>query len=423
MKPEIRLAVVQLAGDYREAAQNFAAGKDETYYAQQYSVDSIAALRQQFDQVTVICALTATAYDELLPNGVRAIGAGFKDRFSHQQLIRLLEAQQPTHLILRIPSPTILRWAAKRQINTLVMLAESILADGLRSRIRNFFLTRSLNQPQVKWVGSYGISSARRLQQLGVDARKIVPWDFLLDAAPGDLQPKSLPQAGKTWTLLYVGLMMAAKGVGDILDAVAQLRSRQIPVKLQLVGKDSAGEFARQAQELQISPFVEFLGLVPNHRIEPLMHDADVVLIPSHHRYGEGFPLTIHHALRSRTPLVASDHPMFLAHLKPQVNAMIFPAQNAAALANAVEQLLSDPSLYHRLSEASYDTWQQLRLPIKWADLIAGWLDDSSDRLWRLQDYTLASGYYEATSSGTLGAIAGEISASALSQTQILSQP
>ena len=60
-------------------------------------------------------------------------------------------------------------------------------------------------------------------------------------------------------------------------------------------------------EQLQIKDCVEFLGIVPTQTLEPLMRESDLVLVTSRHEYTEGFPLTIQHALRTRTPIVASD--------------------------------------------------------------------------------------------------------------------
>jgi hypothetical protein len=76
----MRVVVVQYSGDYRQSVQYFAMGKEETYYAQKHSVDSVAKLKAYAEEVTVLCCLSEEPYDEILPNGVRAIGAGFQDK-------------------------------------------------------------------------------------------------------------------------------------------------------------------------------------------------------------------------------------------------------------------------------------------------------------------------------------------------------
>jgi glycosyltransferase involved in cell wall biosynthesis len=391
----MRLLIVQYAGDYREAFQRLAEGGDETYYAQKYSIDAVTEIRQRVESATVICCLTETPYDEVLANGVRAIGAGFHQQINVKKLIELIAEQQPTHLVVRTPIREVFTWAREQRVRTIGVFAESVSTSAsLRSKLRNFLLANLLNHRQIEWVATYGITSSLLFQKIGVKPEKIIPWDFLLDKDSGSLSHKTLQDNGKTWQLFYAGLLVPSKGVGDILLAVANLKKRGILVKLKIAGKGEKEFFVNLAEQLQIQDCVEFIGTVPTHTLEPLMRESDIILVASRHEYPEGFPLTIHHALRSRTPIVASDHPMFKTNLKHGINAMIFEAGNSVALAKCIEKLLSDSALYNRLSAASSSTWDELRLPVKWADPIERWLDDSPESKQWLFEHRLASGRY-----------------------------
>lgn len=379
----MRLLILQYAGDYREAVQRFASGGSENYYAQKYSVDGVAELAQQLEEVSVLCCLTDELYNEVLENGVRAIGGGFHGHVDENQVIQLIAQQNPTHLIVRTPLRKVLRWAINNQIKVLAMLAESIVVRGWRDRWRSFRLSRLLNHPQVEWVGGYGMTASKLLQQLGVNPDKIVPWDFLITSTPGSYLAKTIACASEPWTLIYVGSVCEAKGVGDILRAVASLQRQNFSIRLQIVGKDSEGTFAKLAQKLEIAESVEFLGMIPTSEVVPRMRAADAVLVTSRHEYTEGFPLTIHHALCARTPIIASDHPMFCEYLKHGVNSVIYPAGDSVALAASIRQLFDHPSLYEKLSQASYDTWYQLRVPVKWCEMINRWVFPSrSNQEW-----------------------------------------
>lgn len=183
----MRLLIIQYAGDYREAVQRFSEGKEETYYAQKYSVDAVADIAKKIEEATVLCCLTEEPYDELLLNGVRAIGAGFKDRVDVKRLIELIEQVKPTHLIIRTAFRQIFRWAIKNNVPTIAMFAESIYpGGGLRDRWRTYWLARYLNHQQIKWVGSYGIGASKALEKLGVKPEKIVPWNFIVTESPAD---------------------------------------------------------------------------------------------------------------------------------------------------------------------------------------------------------------------------------------------
>ncbi|MBE9187561.1 glycosyltransferase family 4 protein [Microcoleus sp. LEGE 07076] len=395
----MRLVIVQYAGDYAETFKRLAGGDSENYYAQKYSVDAVTEMAKRGESVTVICCITPKFEDRVLENGVRAIGCGFNNKIDTKKLIELIAQQNPTHLVMRTTIPDVFKWAIKNKIRTIAVFAESIATTSWRNKIRNYFLANLLNNKQIEWVGTYGITSSLLFKEIGVKHDKIIPWDFLLETNSGSFSPKELPaDVKKSLKLFYAGLLVKSKGVGDILEAVAKLRKQDISVHLKMAGKGEEEFFDRRVEELQIKECVEFLGMVPTPTLEPLMRESDVVLVTSRHEYPEGFPLTIQHALRARTPIVASDHPMFKTHLKHSLNAMIFEAGNSLALAKCLEKLISDSALYHNLSVASHSTWDELRLPVKWAELIDRWLDDSPESKQWLFEKRLASEYYNRVS-------------------------
>ncbi len=386
-----RLLFVQFAGDYREAVKRFSEGGDETYYAQKYSVNVVAEAINVVDEVATLCCMTEEYYDEVLENGVRAIGAGFKDKIHMPFLLQLLETYQPTHIVIRAPLRGVIRWSIQHKLKILLTLADSFGLPRFKTMVQNYQLSQLLNHKQVDWVGNHGITASKSLNKIGVDAKKVIPWDWPHPVSPHLLPVKKLPTSQNLWTLVYVGGIQFNKGFDDILTAIATLTHRGFPVELKAAGLGDIALFIRKSHELNISGCVSFLGSVPNGEIIALMRDADLVLVPSRHEYPEGFPMTIYEALCSRTPLVVSDHPMFLDTLVHDVNALIFPAGNAIALSESIERLLSSPELYARLSGASCETWQRLQLTAKWGDIIHHWLCDTEvDRQW-LRSCSLAS--------------------------------
>jgi glycosyltransferase involved in cell wall biosynthesis len=391
---EIRLLIVQYAGNYRDAYRNLSSGGKETYFAQKYCFDYVGDLAKRIAHVSFICCMSPEPYEEVLENGVKAIGAGFHDRIDAQRLLALIDAEAPTHVLIDTMDPNVLRGLARRRMRVFAMLANAVVVMGMRARLRAFRLARALNDRSIEWVGSYGLTSSLTLASIGVSSAKIIPWDFLIPSSPGDYQPKSLQREGGPAKLIYVGALGDAKGVSDLLEAVALLHRRNVPLRLTIVGRDASGRYAALAKELRISDLVDFAGVLPTEEITPRMHEADVVVVPSRHDYPEGFPLVIHHALCARTPLVVSDHPMFRMVLRHEVNAMMFPARDAKSMAEQISRLLSNADLYRRLSEVSYDTWHRMRLPVKWADLIEKWLfENDTTRDW-FAGHSMASGRY-----------------------------
>lgn len=391
----MRLLIVQYAGDYRETFHRLRTGGGETYHAQRYVVDSMSKLGHRIGEVAFLCCITSEAYNEVLQDGFRAIGTGLSSA-EVPALIKLIEAYQPTHLVMHTPIRALFAWAARKRIRTLGLLADSFQCKSLRQCIRNHQLVGTLNHPTVEWVTNHGLNSCLSLQQIGVRPDKIIPWDWPHAITPAQFSPKPLRNPNGAWKLVYVGSISESKGVGDLIRAVAYLKAQQVAVSLRIGGSGTIAEFTQLARDLDVSDRVEFLGLVPHERVIELMREADLVAVPSRHEYPEGFPLTIYEALTSRTPIIASDHPMFAGNLQHRRNAMVFPAGKAEAIASTIQGLLSNPDLYHELSMASEAAWERLQIPVKWADLISRWAEDTpADRQW-LRDHRLTSGRYDA---------------------------
>ncbi|MBE9035694.1 glycosyltransferase family 4 protein [aff. Roholtiella sp. LEGE 12411] len=390
----MRLLIVQYGGDYREAFQRIERNGFETYHAQKYVIDSMAEIGKQIGEATLLCCQTKTFYNEVLQDGLRAVGAGL-DPYKHKQdILKLIEEQKPTHLVIHTPIPAIINWAIKNKIRTICLFADSFLNNTLRRKVKNYLLASLLNNQQIEWVANHGTNACLSLKEIGVNPDKIIPYDWIHQITPDCFSLKKIRKNVETWNLVYVGAVTEVKGVGDLLEAVAKLKTRNLLVNLQVAGSGEIDYFTKRAKQLNIEESVKFIGLIPNHTVMNLMREADIVIVPSRHEYPEACPFTIYEAFCVHTPIVASNHPMFKGNLQNGINAMIFPAGDSTALAASVEKLISSPQLYQSLSQASYDAWNQLQIPVKWAELINRWLNDSPENQYWLSEHRLSSGIY-----------------------------
>ncbi len=105
--------------------------------------------------------------------------------------------------------------------------------------------------------------------------------------------------------------------------------------------------------------------------------------------------MTIYESLAVRTPLVCSDHPAFRDRVGDGASAVCVPERSPARLADAVEQVLTNPGLYRRMSEATADTWGKLVCPVSYYDLIRRWVGGSPEDERYLATHSLASDRYD----------------------------
>ena len=388
------LTFVQM-GDYAEAFQTFEAGGKESYFAQKFTVDFVGSLLEdgKVARVNVISALR-DAPRQTMSNGVETAGVklfqpGARPRY--QDMISVLNEFETTHAIVALPQLPLLRWALGRGYQTLPLFADSFRSHRLRDRFRYWRLARLLNDDRIPFVANHNIAASRDLQRIGVRDDKVLPFDWPALVSPLDYEVKTAPKGGLL-KLAYVGQLSGAKGVGDAIEALALLKQAGTDARLTLVGRGDADGFMALAQGGGVGQQVTFTGLLPHDQVLDVMRRSDMVLVPSHHDYPEGLPMTLYEAMCTRTPLIASDHPMFRLKIRDGENALVFPAAQPKALAATIERLAGDATLYEQISNRQKDVAEGYLCPLKWPDLLSGFLDPAA---WpQLRSYSLAAHDY-----------------------------
>jgi glycosyltransferase involved in cell wall biosynthesis len=385
---QARLLIIQF-GDYAEAVHRFGRGGDETYYAQRYTVEYVAGLAHAGHHIRVI-TIGQDAPLERLPSGVESMGLRvYRGRFRRRrigELIRVAKGWRPTHLLLQVPLPEVLRWAVRRRIQTLPLLYDSFRAVGLRCTLRHRRLASALNHPAIPWAGNHGRDAAEDLARIGVNPDKVLPFDWPALLSPNALPPKKAPSDPGNISLTYVGQIASSKGVGEVIAAVAAARKKGEHYRAMLVGAGENGEFRlfqSQVRRLGVGDRVDFGGRVPHSRALEIMNNGDVVVVPSRPQCPEGVPMTIFEGLASRTPVVVSDHPMFRSRIAHRHNAMVFRASDPQSLFETIRELVHDAPLYERLSRDAVDICDNFLGPLKWDQVISRWLGGSpGDDAW-----------------------------------------
>jgi glycosyltransferase involved in cell wall biosynthesis len=381
----VRLLLVQW-GDYAEAEHRFARGGGETFYAQRYAVEHVAAMARGGHAVRVV-SIGRVEPLERLPSGVESVGMLlYPGRFRRPrmgELRRHAEDFAPTHLLLHSPIVEMMRWGVRRGVDVLPLLADSFRAAGLRRRLWYRRLAAALNDPRIRWVANHGPNAAADLVRIGVDPRKELPYEMPVMVSPADRAPKLAPADPSRTRIVFVGSLHPAKGVGDVVDAVALARERGLGVRATVVGTGDEAAFRARARERGVEDRVEFTGRVTHDRVLALMAEGDLVVVPSRHEYPEGMPMTIFEGLASRSPVAVSDHPMFAGRIVHRRSGVVFPAANPAALLDAVLELAGDRELYERLSRDADVACASFFGPLLWDQVISRWLGGTpADDAW-----------------------------------------
>jgi phosphatidylinositol alpha-mannosyltransferase len=182
---------------------------------------------------------------------------------------------------------------------------------------------------------------ARRVQMehLGSDAVQIpngVDVGFFADAKPLDGYPRSGPTIG------FVGRFTEPrKGMPVLLAALRRLAPQLPDLRLLVVGRGDAEDLLREAGP-ELAGRIDLLGQVDDETKARALSSVDVYCAPN--TGGESFGVILLEAMAAGTPVVASDLDAFRRVLDDAAAGVLTPVGDSTALADALAELLADPS-------------------------------------------------------------------------------
>lgn len=207
----------------------------------------------------------------------------------------------------------------------------------LRRRIVRFVLERSARVIALSPVW------AEKLRHIAPRARLVCVANPVSAAGA---QPRQL--AGRS--VLFLGKLSREKGVFDLLEATALLRRRLPDIRLILAGNGDVEAARAHARALGLEETVILPGWVSGAAKEELIRSSSVFVLPS---YFECMPMSLLEAMAAGIPCVVTNVGGIPDILRNGVEGRVVEPGNVQALAQAVEQLLTDPQIYAGMSAAS----------------------------------------------------------------------
>lgn len=177
-------------------------------------------------------------------------------------------------------------------------------------------------------------------------------------------EPQRSFPSGRPWRLVFAGQLWEGKGPHVAVEALARLRGRgRHDVELDLFGGGSAGFVAHLEQRIQdhgLGGVARLKGHVSRERLAREFREHDAYLFCS--TWDEPFSLGLLEALCAGLPTIATTAGGTPEALQHERNGLLVPPADGEAMANAVERLMNDPSLYLRLGrEAAADVRRRWR--------------------------------------------------------------
>jgi len=169
-------------------------------------------------------------------------------------------------------------------------------------------------------------------------------------------------------TVVYVGRLIHAKGVHDLLEALKRVRQHVPDAALIIVGD---GDY-RVVLEKQAGFKVLFLGALSQELVADVLAQADVFVHPS---YSEGQPSAVAEASAIGLPVVATDVGGTRELVEDGVTGYLVPPRDVGVLADRILDLLTDTSKAANMGRAGRE---KMKRDYQWQTMV-----DSYDKLLR----------------------------------------
>jgi mannose/cellobiose epimerase-like protein (N-acyl-D-glucosamine 2-epimerase family)/glycosyltransferase involved in cell wall biosynthesis len=237
-------------------------------------------------------------------------------------------------------------------VNAMTGLGTMFTSDTAKVRVTRAVLTLALRQ-LLRRSRSIVLVQNRddrgMIERLGVAGERIalIPGSGV---DTGTMLPS--PEPAGPITIAFVGRLVESKGIRTLLAAHERLSQRGRDIRLLIAGTpDPANPASIPPQEIEAwtkRPGVAHLGFVTD--IAALWTSAHIAVLPSHR---EGLPLSLLEAAACGRPLIATDVPGCRAIVRPEINGLLVPLEDAAALAAAIDRLAGDGELRRKFAAAS----------------------------------------------------------------------
>ena len=237
-------------------------------------------------------------------------------------------------------------------------VSESVKVNSLKRLAYKIYLGIEswLQERMVAWAPSFVNGQALYQKYHRTDRRVLLTTTSTIgDADILDRADTALAEPGHApIRLLTVSRIDPRKGLRYLPPALAQLVQAGHDVRLTIVGPTvgTMGEEERDrvlaaAREHAVADRIEFLGSRTLPQVLALAREHDLFVLPT--LPGEGVPRVLLEAMASGLPIVVSDVAGVPTLVQHEVNGLLIPPSDPAAIAGAVSRLIQDGELRRRL--------------------------------------------------------------------------
>lgn len=185
-------------------------------------------------------------------------------------------------------------------------------------------------------------------------------WDKLrtihMSVDPDHYSPPAQPRTPRddAFRIITVGRYVPEKGGTVLLDAVTQLVTAGLPVRVEMIGAGPMRErLEAEVAAKGLTGVVDIAGPCGQDQLPDRYRQADIFVLPS---FQEGLPVVFMEAMATELPVVATRIAGHGELVVDGVNGRLVSAGRADLIASAVLDLARDPAARRRMGRAARQT-------------------------------------------------------------------
>ena len=205
---------------------------------------------------------------------------------------------------------------------------------------------------------------AEQLRGFGVDAARLHVIPNPTDLRRFTPRPAGASGGDGPLTLAFLGRLEAVKNLGGLLRGFALAAAGLQPLRLRIYGEGPERPvLTALIRQLGLADRVTLMGRTDD--VPGALRQADAYVQASHH---EGAPAAVGEAMAAGLPLLLSDIPAHRAMIHGGREGLLFPAQDPAALAEAIRRLASDAAARERMGRQARLTAERELALERWVE-------------------------------------------------------
>lgn len=150
-----------------------------------------------------------------------------------------------------------------------------------------------------------------------------------------------LPASRSGFNILFSGRMGQRKGIFDLLNAFVYVVKAVPNVHLTCCGDGQISECRQQVDALGLASHVDVLGWVGQERLQRILAETDIFVLPS---YDEGLPMSLLEAMAANIAVVSTPVGGIPDLIQNGENGFLVPPGTVDALADLLIFLLTNPA-------------------------------------------------------------------------------